>query len=78
MLQCLRRLHQRASQLPAGLQQLRHYQLGDKELEPWDWADSPIERARTPPKSWYTSPAVEELEKEHVWGRSWQVDRGHA
>ncbi len=32
----------------------------------------PIERAVTPPADWYTEPAVEQLERRAVWGRSWQ------
>lgn len=32
----------------------------------------PVERARTPPASWYTDPSFLELERERVFARSWQ------
>ncbi len=32
----------------------------------------PVERASTPPASWYTDPAFLELERTHVFARSWQ------
>ena len=32
----------------------------------------PIERASTPPAAWYTDPAVYELERRAVFGRTWQ------
>ncbi len=41
------------------------------ELERFDLA-VPIERAHTPPASWYTSPELFELEREAVFGRTWQ------
>jgi choline monooxygenase len=41
------------------------------ELERFDPA-IPIERAHTPPASWYTSPELFELEREAVFGRTWQ------
>lgn len=40
-------------------------------LEPWPDAASHIERAATPPSSWYTSPAVLQLEERTVFRRSW-------
>jgi choline monooxygenase len=33
----------------------------------------PIERAVTPPSSWYRSPEIDALEREEVFSRSWQV-----
>jgi choline monooxygenase len=41
------------------------------ELERFD-LEIPIERAHTPPASWYTSPELFELERERVFGRTWQ------
>ncbi|MEM7154655.1 MAG: SRPBCC family protein [Myxococcota bacterium] len=32
----------------------------------------PIAKAWTPPSSWYTSPEIYELERRHVFGRTWQ------
>ncbi|MFV8755457.1 aromatic ring-hydroxylating oxygenase subunit alpha [Nannocystaceae bacterium ST9] len=34
--------------------------------------DVPIERAHTPPASWYTSPEIAELERDALFARSWQ------
>lgn len=42
-----------------------------RELERFD-VDIPIERAHTPPASWYTTPELFELERSAVFGRSWQ------
>ena len=41
------------------------------DLERFD-AARPIEEAETPPASWYTSPAVLDLERRTVFRRSWQ------
>ncbi|KAL4434335.1 hypothetical protein ABPG75_000776 [Micractinium tetrahymenae] len=40
-------------------------------VEPWRDAAEPIERAATPPSSWYTSPAVLQLEDRTVFRHSW-------
>lgn len=42
-----------------------------RELERFD-LDLPVERAHTPPASWYASPELFELEREAVFGRTWQ------
>lgn len=42
-----------------------------EELKRFD-ADAPIERAATPPRSWYLRPDFLELEKAAVFRRSWQ------
>src|SRR5689334_22931865 len=34
---------------------------------------APLDRARTIPGSWYTDPRVAELERRHVFGRTWQL-----
>src|SRR5262245_8408395 len=35
--------------------------------------DLPLERARTIPASWYTDPAMADLERDRVFGRTWLV-----
>ena len=43
----------------------------EQEIDGFD-PELPIERAWTPPSSWYTSAALCELEHRTVFGRSWQ------
>lgn len=42
-------------------------------VERWPWANSPIQQARTPPSSWYTAHAVQQVEESRIFNRSWQV-----
>lgn len=42
-------------------------------IERWPDASEPIERARTPPASWYTDRAVLRAEEARVFRRHWQV-----
>lgn len=41
-------------------------------LSAYDTA-APLELARTPPSAWYTDPRIAELERDAVFGRSWQL-----
>ena len=40
-------------------------------LQPWPASQHPIERATTPPVSWYYDPSVLRLEEEAVFRNSW-------
>lgn len=42
-----------------------------RELDRFD-LDAPIERAHTPPASWYVAPEFARLERDAVFGRTWQ------
>jgi hypothetical protein len=42
-------------------------------VEPWPWSTASIQRARTPPSSWYTSRQQLDVEERRVFSRSWQV-----
>ena len=42
------------------------------DIDPADLALVPIERAETIPSAWYTDPRFHELERQAVFGRSWQ------
>ena len=42
------------------------------DIDPADLAPVPLERAETIPSTWYTDPRFHALEREAVFGRSWQ------
>ena len=42
------------------------------DIDPADLAPVPLERAETIPSAWYTDPRFHALEREAVFGRSWQ------